>query len=231
MTSPEHAAKVAQARAQFQEMRAAAMRNSPLTGMAEWVRTGAPPAAAELRAKGLAYGWPDPQRVQELQLIRRPFTWEWGFSIPCAEVVETLRRLGPLVELGAGAGCWAALLTAAGVDVVATDTLAAGQADYGFAFGRHHPVTAMPAHEAVRAFPDRNVFCSWPTEGSPWALAAARAMQVGRYLALIVEPPGGCTATPGLYRYLKTRFEPRLRLAIPQFPKLRDDFYVFQRVR
>lgn len=228
---PDQAAIIAEAKARFQEMRAAALRKSPLTGMPDWVRTGAPPPAAELRNQGLAYGWPDRARVDELQLIRRPFTWEWGFSIPCAEAVQALGGLSPLVELGAGTGYWSALLSAAGLDVVATDASASGPADYGFTFGRHHPVTPMKAHDAVRAYPDRDLFCSWPTEGSPWALAALRAMPVGRRIAVIVEPPDGCTATPGFYRFLKTRFERVLDVDIPQFPKLRDALYVFRRVR
>src|SRR3954471_21819338 len=45
----------------------------------------------------------------------------YSFAIPSNEVLAALRALGPLVEVGAGAGYWARLLRDLGADVVATD--------------------------------------------------------------------------------------------------------------
>jgi hypothetical protein len=142
-----------------------------------------------------------------------------------------LSRLGPLVEIGAGSGYWSALLQNGGLDVAATDATASGQLAYGFEAGRFCRIEGLTGPEAVRAYPDRDVFCSWPTEASPWALGAVRAMAVGRRLALIGEPRGGLTGTPGLFRFLETRFRPLGGLDIPQFPRVRDRLTVYERVR
>lgn len=208
-----------------------ALRRSPLGRIEEWMAAGKAPTAASLRDQGLTTASTSPERASELRLARKPFTRTYGFSIPCAEAIGMLSRLGPLLEIGAGSGYWSALLRNAGLDLAATDEVADGQLGYGFHVGRFAAIEPLSGVNAVRAWPERDVFCSWPTEGSPWALAAVRAMRVGRRLALIGEPRGGCTGTPGLFRYLETRFRRLGELQIPQFPKVSDSLVVYERVR
>lgn len=56
-----------------------------------------------------------------------PFVARWfavgsfGFAIPTRSALNTLRRLGPIVEIGAGCGYWAYLLRCMDVDVAAYD--------------------------------------------------------------------------------------------------------------
>ncbi|WP_309606938.1 hypothetical protein [Phenylobacterium sp.] len=83
----------------------------------------------------------------------------------------------------------------------------------------------------MRRYPERDVLCSWPTEGSPWALAAVRAMRPGRRLALIGDGRGGCTGAPGLYRFLETRFEAGPVVILPQFPGVSDRLSRYRRIR
>lgn len=231
MSQPSDDDTLGEARAAYAILLQEAFQRSPVGRIAEWVRAGQAPTAQSLRDAGLTTQSTDPERAAELRLARKPFTRTWGFSIPCAEAIGVLSRLGPLVEIGAGSGYWSALLRAAGLDIVATDAQAEGKVGYGFEAGRFCPAEPLSGHEAVRAYPERDVFCSWPTEGSPWALAAVRGMAVGRRLALIGEPRGGITGTPGLHRYLETRFELLGTLAIPQFPRVRDAFHLYRRVR
>lgn len=204
---------------------------SPLARIPEWIEAGKAPPAKVLRDQGFTTASTDAERYAELRLARRVFVRRYGFSIPCSEVMGVLSRMGPLVELGAGSGYWSALLRNAGLDVVATDPFAGRESGYGFEGGRHAGIERLGGLQAVEAYPDRDLFCSWPTEGSPWALAAVRRMRIGRRIALIGEPRGGCTATPGLYRYLETRFRLLGAIDIPQFPKVADRFFVYQRVR
>jgi hypothetical protein len=222
---------LSKARAVYAVLLQDAFKRSPVGRIAEWVQAGKAPAAQALRDAGLTTQSTDPERAAELRLARKPFTRTWGFSIPCAEAIGVLSRMGPLVEIGAGSGYWSALLRNAGLDVIATDAKAEGDIGYGFQAGRFCPVEPLSGDAAVRAYPDRDVFCSWPTEGSAWALAAVRAMPVGRRLALIGEPRGGVTGTSGLHRYLETRFELLGSVVIPQFPTIKDGFFVYRRIR
>ncbi|MDB5476169.1 MAG: hypothetical protein JWP49_1680 [Phenylobacterium sp.] len=219
------------ARAVYAGRLQAAFQRSPVARIADWIAAGQAPTAESLRAAGLTTRSTDPERVRELRLARKVFVRTWGFSIPCAEAIGVLSRLGPLVEIGAGSGYWTALLRHAGLDAIATDAAATGNIGYGFEAGRFCPVEPLSGHAAVRAHPERDVFCAWPTEGSPWALAAVRAMPVGRRLALIGEPRGGITGTPGLHHFLETRFQLLGALAIPQFPRCADQLSVYQRTR
>lgn len=219
------------ARAAYAKLLQDHFERSPVARIAEWVEAGRAPTAESLRAAGLTTESSDPQRRRELRLARKVFVRTWGFSIPCAEAIGVLSRLGPLVEIGAGSGYWTALLRKAGLDAIATDAMAKGNIGYGFEAGRFCAVEPLAGPEAVRAHPGRDVFCSWPTEGSPWALAAVRAMPLGRRLALIGEPRGGVTGTPGLHRFLETRFQLLGALAIPQFPRCADQLFVYERIR
>src|SRR4051812_16984996 len=96
--------KVGIALAAYEEMRRAALADSPLSGMAQWVSSGSPPPAAELRAVGLD-GSSAPRSEAEgkrsfnLRLARKAFVAEWGFSIPCNEALAALERLGAIVEV------------------------------------------------------------------------------------------------------------------------------------
>lgn len=206
----------------LKQIRAALLATSPLAEMEVWAKTGEPPSADELRAYGLTTDSISPQRFAELRLLRFPLTRTYSFAIPCREAVGALKRLGPIVEIGAGTGYWTAVLRAAGCDVVATDLEAFGDVGYGFTAGRWARVEPFGAAEAVRAYPERNVFCCWPTEGADWALEAAVEMKPGRLLGVIGEGPGGQTATEEFWQYLREAFEPLEQILTPQFPRTRD---------
>jgi hypothetical protein len=54
-------------------------------------------------------------------------------------------------------------------------------------------------------------------------------MRPGRRLALIAEPRGGNAGSPGLFRYLDTRFRQLAEIAIPQFPGCRDRLTIHEK--
>src|SRR4051794_33637665 len=48
----------------------------------------------------------------------------YAHAVPTSEALQALIELGPLLEIGAGAGYWARLVRDLGGDVIATDTAA-----------------------------------------------------------------------------------------------------------
>ena len=215
---------VAEAREVYERFQDEQLSASPLLGMADWIASGSPPTTKELRSQGFSADGPE-----MLRLARKAFIRKWGFSIPCSEAVDALRPLSPLVEIGAGTGYWSALLRNAGLDIVATDLQACGRIGYGFDLGRHGQLEALAAPEAVRHYPSRSVFCSWPSEGEPWAFEAAQEIAVGFHLALIGDGPGGITGTPGLHQLLAEAFEIVAKVEIPQFPRVYDCLTIYRR--
>jgi hypothetical protein len=220
---------IAQARVIYHQMQADLLAASALADMASWVASGAPLNAAELRSKGFA-GPDEPEgtSARDLRLARKAFVRDWGFSVPCAEAVAVLCRLGPIVEVGAGSGYWTALLQAAGHDVIATD-LGAGESPYGFAVARHAQVEQLAALDAVRKYPDRDLFCSWPSEGEPWMAEAIGAMAAGLRLALILDDRGTMTGDESLRGVLAATCGLLETVTIPQFPGVCDRLHVYER--
>ncbi len=228
--SSDPADVVAEARKVYWALQDQQLAASALGQIAEWVATGEAPPAERLRKLGFASaGESGPQ--SDFWFVQRAFARNWGFAIPCAEMVTALLPLVPLVEVGAGSGYLTAFLCAAGLDVIATDAAAGDQTIYGFVAGARRPVERLDGVAAVSKYSDRNVLCSWPTKGSAWALAAARRLAIGRAFILIGQVNGATTGTPGLRHFLRTRFEQIDEVAIPQFPGAEDRLMVFRRTR
>lgn len=200
---------------------------SILDGMPAWIKTGMCPSAADFYAVGLtdsmAHWGVNYDRWSWEK--RDAFVHQYGFSIPTKEAVETLCALSPLVEIGAGSGYWAAILTAAGADVIATDW----GTGYPFERGEYHPILRMGAVAAVKAHPERNVFASWPCYAKPWAGNAAKAMRPGRTLALISEGPFGCIGDDRLFARLERDFEEPVTVPSAQFPSLHDRLRLYRK--
>jgi hypothetical protein len=217
---------IAQARLVYEQLQDRALSATPLAEMPQWIASGAPPRAPLLRSQGFTFeGGPD---AAELRLARKAFTRRWGFSIPCAEAVERLADLGPLVEVGAGTGYWTAMLLGAGLDAVATDP-APDTNPYGFRTGARANVIRIDALTAVQTYPERSVLCSWPTEGSDWLTQALAATAKGAKLAMVGCGRGGSTGNDSLYDLLDAEFELLETVTIPQFPGVSDNLTVYER--
>jgi hypothetical protein len=80
----------------------------------------------------------------------------------------------------------------------------------------------LEAIEAVRRYPDRNVFMSWPSDGEGWAANVASEMQSGRYLVYIEESKGGCTADVRFFDVLASNFDKVGFEVIPRWTELQD---------
>jgi len=152
---------------------------------------------------------------------------KFGFSIPCIEAVRAIAAGSPLVEVGAGSGYWTRLLKAAGADVVVTDIGEGQQGNYQITVGED--VTRLSAQDAVKKWPERNVFVSWPSYEMSWAFEMARLIQSGRTLFYIGEGNGGCTADDRFHRLMDREFHEAATIRIPQWPGIHDRLYVMVR--
>ena len=97
----------------------------------------------------------------DLPARRRELVARFAWAIPAPAALAAVAETGPLVEVGAGTGYWAALLRELGADVVATDP-AAGANPY-------HPdgrlwtdVELVDGVGAVRRHPGRTLLLCWP---------------------------------------------------------------------
>lgn len=173
---------------------------------------------------------PDPKaRLQEMMshsMLRQAWVEEFGFAIPCAELLDALAKVGRVIDVGAGSGYFTKLMRNRGIDVTGSDP---GCDAHGFAVGRYDPqLLRIGAKTAVRRFPDATVFCSWPTYRAVWFHQMLRTMAVGQRLIVIREE---CCAEPRAWGYLEACFSEDATIAIPQFNFMHDYAGVYTKQR
>ena len=155
---------------------------------------------------------------------RSEFVRRFGFAVPCKEALVVLAAHQPLLEIGAGAGSWACLLAMRGVDIVATDAMIE---EFAAGIGTYFPVQKLQGKTAVRRWPDRNVFCSWPSLNRTWLRQAARAMRPGRFLIVVRED---ATADERTWDYVEDAFEPHGSYELVNFHYMHDRVEVWKKL-
>ncbi len=97
--------------------------------------------------------------------IEKRFDWRtcicsyFAWAVPNDAALQTLLNLGPLVEIGAGTGYWAWLLTRLGADVIAYD-LADSHEGQGYRF--KHQLVRNGGSEVLKSSGQRALLLCWP---------------------------------------------------------------------
>lgn len=187
--------------------------------MDEAVRTGRLPTFDEIQssiARGLydirwawsyrGYGEP----------LRGRYARRYGYGIPCLELIDALRPLAPLLEVGAGNGFWTYWLRRAGCDVLAVD---AGLPD---PYTGHRWIDDLRTSDGAKAVvgePERNVLMVWPRYDSLWPTHVVHALRADRALCYVGEGPFGAAAHPSMFGALQARgFQLQQLLPAPNWP-------------
>jgi hypothetical protein len=146
---------------------------------------------------------------------RNRVTSTWTWAIPSPDVLDYMTDVlngRPVVELGAGNGYWAWMLSQYGIDVNAYDIAPIGHADSWFSRKKkdqlldetdwkddHPPREFHPVKKGSievlrkRVNANRVLFLCWPPYSSDFAYQAVKEFQ-GDTVIYIGEPAGGCTA-------------------------------------
>ena len=119
---------------------------------------------------------PEPlARVLDLDGRRRELASRFSWAIPTEAALGLIGDHGPLLEVGAGTGYWAALSRERGIDVRPTDADPAGHT-YHRDGQVWTEVQRSDAVDAVRTWPDRTLLICWPPPDDDAAgYAAVRA--------------------------------------------------------
>jgi hypothetical protein len=176
-----------------------------------WCRADSAPgvSAAEL-------GSPDWHALKNA--IAGHFAW----AVPTEAAIDCIARHAPagVVEIGAGTGYWAWLLSERGLDVAAFDT-----APPAFTWTR---VEVGDERQAAAASAGALFLC-WPPWAAPMASAALAAFP-GETVIYVGEWMGG-SAEPGFFARLASGFEAVDAVDIPCWHARSDRLWVFRRRR
>lgn len=158
------------------------------------------------------------ERTHVLYEVRQQWIKNYGFMIPCAELLDALATSKLVLEVGAGSGFMTQLMRNRGIAVIGTD---AQMNHYAFTDGRWDvgqlPFTAKRA--VRRCWRADTVFCSWPSYDHTWFRQMLRAMRIGQRLIVIRED---ATGDDTAWRYFDTSFEVTQEIEIPVFHHLHD---------
>jgi hypothetical protein len=163
---------------------------------------------------------------------RDRLVYKYSWAIPTARVITKVARLGPIVEIGAGAGYWARLIREAGGDIVAYDTYPPNQRNNGYCDSSkttYHPVLQGGPEKALE-HPDRALMLCWPPYQNNMASTSLKNY-AGDTLIYIGEPEGGCTADRKFFEELKRSWRQVGRCSLPQWYHMYDTLAIYQRIQ
>jgi hypothetical protein len=187
---------------------------------------------------GPQYDWREPQRFDfdygrtamggEYDLgflvrdhkLRDAMRREYAYAIPTQEALEEIAAHGPVVEIGAGSGYWAMLLSQL-TDVVAYDTGAWRFTKKWFEVNRGGP-------KKVRDHHDRTLFLCWPPYNTPMAVKTLKLYR-GDIVAFVGEGNGGCTAGDDFFEQLEREWSEVQTVWIPQWNHIHDYLSIWKR--
>lgn len=157
----------------------------------------------------------------------------YSWAIPNEEALSAIAAVGPIVEIGAGAGYWAWLLREREVDVVAYDACPPSPQRQN----RYHRTrestfgdVLVGGPEDVMKHADRTLFLCWPPYEDPMA---ARALTLylaagGKRLVYIGESPGGCTGDDAFHALVRERMTETRMVDIPQWFGVHDYLSIYK---
>lgn len=157
--------------------------------------------------------------------LQRTYSW----AIPNDEAIAALVKHSPIVEIGAGTGYWANLVTQAGGDVLAYD-IAPGKNEWCDVPACYHPVIKSYAAPAALRHPDRALFLCWPPYRALWLARALKAYK-GTTVLYVGEGGGGCTGSDAFFDILARDFEEVETVDIPQWAHTHDSMTIHRRRR
>ena len=176
-----------------------------------------------------------PLNAEALKILRArdDATTQYAFSIPTGSVIRALAQQCPrIVEIGAGTGYWAKLLSDAGADVVALDNILPGNSNgymHGQIVGQWFPVQ-LGDETSLADHIDRSLLLMWPPM-DPMAEVVLDYWRspVGSHLIYVGEHEGGACARDEFFEALAAQFTEIAEYEIPTWRHMNDAVWVYQR--
>ena len=171
----------------------------------------------------------------------------YGFATPNKKALGAIKKVGPLVEVGAGTGYWSSLLRARGADIVSYD-IAPAQLAAAAGASRSKSKKGSAKHKAMNEYhgnvpgftdvrigdsrcvaehKDRALFLCYPPPAEPMAADTLKA-----YAGNCVVYAGewrGLTADPLFEKLLEKSFRLESRLSLPNFGNQASQLTVWRR--
>lgn len=172
--------------------------------------------------------------------------------MPTDAAVETLCEYGPILEIGAGAGYWAHVLSEAGCEILATDYLppnivhddlpdeywdAVGTEKYHFislqreereSYQRMWHTVQVADHSCVKSYPSHTILMCHPP-AFDWTEEVLDYCHLGQQVAFVGEWFPGPDATPMFFKRLAEEWELVETFPVYDWASMHVGGYVFEK--
>lgn len=180
---------------------------------------------------------------------RRAFTMNFGWAVPCKEVVDAIKKHArePLYDVLAGTGYWAKILRKAGINVVASDMHKivnknayhqrkedTGATNIsGFIRPKKEKIIRRNALKVGYGFKTGrlkgDIFLSWVPYQTSFATDLLEMIPLGTRVFEIGEGLGGCTGDASFHKYLCDNFSAIHHEEVPNFTGIHDSLIIWEK--
>jgi hypothetical protein len=174
--------------------------------------------------------------------VRDKFTKFFGWSIPCKEAVDLVKKFtcGPLYDVMAGTGYWARILKRAGVDVRASDIhkILSKNSYHRLVEKSNEKIKKIKirrknaikiAYDMSKKRIKGDIFLSWPPYQSCVATEILECLPIDTKVFYIGEGDGGCTGDLSFHMCLNKNFQLLAEQNLPNFMGIHDYLGVYQK--
>jgi hypothetical protein len=183
-----------------------------LDDMKEWIKAGRPSDNVWYERANYT------TRLVNKTKLRIEYTTQFSFAIPCERAIETCRKYLPIIEIGAGSGYWARMITEAweSKDYLAYDNFTT----HAFPRLYYNVLDAEPIYNGETLF-----FC-WPYMNSMAADWMKRCSP--KRVIYVGEGNGGCTADDEFHELIEKHYKEIESVSIPQYESIHDCLKVYE---
>jgi hypothetical protein len=179
-------------------------------------------------------------------LVRQELVNKYSWAIPNEEAIQTLVDYSPIIEVGAGTGYWASLISQERGDILAFDnsissfnSISPSLSNSIFISPSFSPYENCQAgnkyylvekgnENIVRDYSNRTLFLCWPPYKEKMAFNCLNNYK-GNTLIYIGEERGGCTADEAFFNLLDKDWKLIKEISIPQWPYIHDYLFIYKR--
>ena len=168
---------------------------------------------------------------------RNNFIAEFGWAVPTREIIQKIADFvgeQAIVEVFAGKGLWAKLLSLQGVMITPTDQdpkfispLLEEKIGTLEAIPHMH-ILKMKATTAIKSFNPKVLMMVWPPYEKEVSYEALRLFTGDKFI-YVGEGDGGCTGDDDFHEHLNDHWEERECISIPQWDHIHDRLYLYTR--
>jgi hypothetical protein len=172
------------------------------------------------------YGFDWGAPLRELKIIK-----QYAWAIPTEEAIREIVKYSPIIEIGAGTGYWAMLISQAGGKIICFDKKPPKKEGNHFCHAIEYYPVKQGLSKVLRKSKYRNytLMLSWAPYDDDMAENCLKYFK-GKYIIWIGEGDGGCCGSGEFFELLHNTFFEIEFIPLPQWFGLHDNLWIYERL-